>query len=436
VWLAEVVAEGIVTLPSFVVLKTLAFGGDIQWDEIKLFEREIQVLKTLDHPNLPHLIDSFSLEEPVFTLCLVEDYIPGPSLQTFLDRQHPFTPDQVWVIAEQVLAVLIVLHAHNPPILHRDIKPSNLLFTREKRIFLIDFGAVQYRPVPPPGPSDITVVGTYGYTPLEQFAGQAVPASDLYALGATLLYLLTGVPPGQLLNAKARLQFRDRIPLPWPLAQWLDTITAPDRQQRYPRANDALLALRAARDQEHVALAPSDPSRIVLKTRDHVLHLQVQPRWRRQTLARSDLLLLLALLASPGLLLGGLGASWGLGSFTPTVLGLDILLGLLFGIPTVWGGRVLLNNLGTWELRCTPTHLIQWWRIARIPLQRRQWSWSQLSALTVDKSVFGVGDRPVAVVVPKRDSVEEPLCLVPDLDPQEAEELIGAIAQWKIDQGY
>jgi serine/threonine protein kinase len=135
VWLAEVVAEGSVSSPSSVVLKTLAFGGDIQWDEIKLFEREIQVLKTMDHPNLPRLIDAFSLEKPVFTLCLVEDYIPGPSLQTFLDRQHPFTPGQVWAIAEQVLEVLSFLHAHHPPIVHRDIKPSNLLFTAKNGSF-------------------------------------------------------------------------------------------------------------------------------------------------------------------------------------------------------------------------------------------------------------------------------------------------------------
>jgi hypothetical protein len=278
------------------------------------------------------------------------------------------------------------------------------------------------------------VVGTHGYTPLEQFAGQAVPASDLYALGATLLHLLIGIAPGQLLNANAKFQFRDRITLPFALAQWLDAMTAPDPQQRYPSANDALLALHAAQNQEH-ALAPSDPSRLVFKPRDNALHIQVQPRWRPQTLARSDLLLLLALLASPGLLLGGLGASWGLGSFTPSVLGLDVLLGLLFGIPSVWGGRVLLNNLGAWELRCTPTHLTQWWRIAGIPLQRRQWPWSQLGALTVDKSVFGAGDRPIAVVIAKRDRTEETLCLVPDLNPQEAEDVIGAIAQWRVAQG-
>ena len=70
--------------------------------------------------------------------------------------------------------------------LHRDIKPSNLILGEDEQVYLVDFGAVQDKVAP--SCTTFTVVGTYGYTPMEQFGGRAVPASDLYALGATLIH--------------------------------------------------------------------------------------------------------------------------------------------------------------------------------------------------------------------------------------------------------
>ena len=119
------------------------------------------------------------------------------------------------------------MHQLNPPILHRDIKPSNLLLGEDMEVYLIDFGAVQARPNA--AGRTFTVVGTYGYTPMEQFGGQAVPASDLYALGATLINLLTGIAPSDLPQHDLRIQFRDRLSLSvdHKLINWLEKLTEP-----------------------------------------------------------------------------------------------------------------------------------------------------------------------------------------------------------------
>ena len=89
-------------------------------------------------------------------------------------------------IATGLLGVLDYLHGRAPPVIHRDIKPSNVLLRPDGTPALIDFGGM--RAWQPAGAAGATVVGTFGYMAPEQAAGQATPASDLYALGATLLH--------------------------------------------------------------------------------------------------------------------------------------------------------------------------------------------------------------------------------------------------------
>jgi serine/threonine protein kinase len=198
-----------------VIVKLLAFSPQMQWEEFKLFEREAQVLKSLNHPRIPNYQDYFSLDRDIGEgLCwfaLVQDYIPGKSLQQLLDEGKHFTQEQVRSLATQVLEILIYLHGLNPLVLHRDIKPSNLIWGEDEQVYLVDFGAVQ-DPTAVEG-STFTVVGTAGYAPLEQFYGKAVPASDLYALGATLIHLLTGTAPADLPQSNLRIQFRDKVSL-------------------------------------------------------------------------------------------------------------------------------------------------------------------------------------------------------------------------------
>ncbi len=156
-----------------VVLKLLTLNPQMQWEEHKLFEREGQVLKNLNHPRIPKYEDYFIIENlpgsrfPWFVL--VQSYIDGVSLQELVNQGQRFSESQVEEIAIEILNILVYLHSLEPPVLHRDIKPSNLILGKDKQVYLVDFGAVQDKAVAEG--VTFTVVGTYGYVPMEQFAG-------------------------------------------------------------------------------------------------------------------------------------------------------------------------------------------------------------------------------------------------------------------------
>jgi serine/threonine protein kinase len=241
---------------ELVVVKLLAFGGNVQWEDLKLFEREANVLKQLNHPRIPKYRDYFSIDDRSLWFGLVQEYIQGDSLREHIAQGHKFNESQVKKIAIAVLEILIYLHELSPQVLHRDIKPSNLILTGdeggERNIYLVDFGAVQDK-ASAEGKS-FTVVGTYGYAPMEQYGGRAVAASDLYALGATLIYLLTGISPAELpQDDDARILFSDRTSVKPHFLQWIQTLVEPTVKKRYASARDALKALR----EPHPIPAPS-----------------------------------------------------------------------------------------------------------------------------------------------------------------------------------
>ncbi|MEG4318650.1 MULTISPECIES: serine/threonine-protein kinase [unclassified Microcoleus] len=230
-----------------VTLKMLAFSPEMHWEELKLFEREAQVLQALNHPRIPCYRDYFSLEReagaglPWFGL--VQDYIPGFSLQELLEQGQRFSEKKVRQISIEVLEILIYLHELSPPVLHRDIKPSNLIWGDDKHIYLVDFGAVQAQAAVTG--VTFTVVGTSGYAPLEQFWGRAVPASDLYALGGTLIHLLTGTTPADLPQKDSRIHFSDRVSVNPSLVNWIEQMTEIGLEKRFSKARDALAALKS-----------------------------------------------------------------------------------------------------------------------------------------------------------------------------------------------
>lgn len=165
----------------------------------RLFEREARVLMGLQHVGIPRIYSAF--EEGNFSY-LVEEYIPGNTLLGWLEvsQRNTITEKEAREILRELTEILVYLHSRVPPVIHRDIKPQNLMRASDNgRLLLVDFAAVsQYSQ----GTNHSTIIGTAGYAPMEQLYGRAVPQSDLYAAGATILRLLTGVHPSKFFNPK------------------------------------------------------------------------------------------------------------------------------------------------------------------------------------------------------------------------------------------
>ncbi len=165
-------------------------------EAVRLFKREAEVLKFLNHPGIVRLIDSHATEDGHYFL--VMDLVPGKSLDELLRLKGTFSSRATVEIAIQCCEVLEYLHKRNPPIIYRDLKPSNLMLTPEGHIIFIDFGIARALM---PHAVTMTRVVTTGYSPPEQYYGKPEFRSDLYALGATMGQLLTGTKPKPLLSS-------------------------------------------------------------------------------------------------------------------------------------------------------------------------------------------------------------------------------------------
>lgn len=156
------------------------------------FLREAQILASLDHPNIPKVIDSFEHRGNHY---LVLEYVDGDTLETLLIvKGHPFSEAEVGPWLDQLLSALAYLHARRPPVIFRDLKSGNIMLSRSGQIKLIDFGIARFFQAGKA--KDTTLLGTVGYAPPEQHGqGQTDARSDIYALGATLHRLLTGHDP-------------------------------------------------------------------------------------------------------------------------------------------------------------------------------------------------------------------------------------------------
>jgi serine/threonine protein kinase len=232
---------------ELVVVKLLSFGSDFEWEHLKLFEREAETLKTISHPAIPRYLNYFELDSPNGKgFALVQTYVQGKSLEEQLKEGRSFSEVEVKQIAKALLEILIYLHGRQPPVIHRDIKPSNILLTNRSGnsvgvVYLVDFGSVQTLAATEGG--TITVVGTYGYMPPEQFGSRTVPASDLYSLGATLIHLVTGIHPADLPHKDGQIQFEQAANLSRAFANWLKWMTQPSLDKRLTSAIEALQAL-------------------------------------------------------------------------------------------------------------------------------------------------------------------------------------------------
>ncbi len=210
---------------------------------VRNFEREADLLATLSHPAIPRIFDYFSQESSSY---LVMEFIEGKDLEAILRESEDFLAEEQAVTwALQLCEVLSYLHSQKPqPVIFRDMKPSNVMIDNHNRIRLIDFGIAR---VFQPGQKG-TMIGTEGYSPPEQYRGEASPAGDIYALGATLHHLLTRRDP----RAEPPFSFSER-PIrqinPRVSAETESVISAAlayDPKDRFPSAETMRQALATA----------------------------------------------------------------------------------------------------------------------------------------------------------------------------------------------
>ncbi len=200
-------------------------GAD--WKRFDLFEREVAVLKALDHPGIPHYIDSYA-SEATGDYFLVMELVEGQALNRRIAEQRRLDGPALRDLLEQALTILEYLHGLSPPVIHRDIKPANLLLDEQGKLHLVDFGGV--RKVAQLEGST-TVVGTFGYMAPEQLHGESGPGTDLYALGATIVALHAGAEADRLPHDGLHIDL-PALALPPKLGPALKAMLEPDPKQR------------------------------------------------------------------------------------------------------------------------------------------------------------------------------------------------------------
>ena len=258
-----------------VAIKTVSLERLQSWKTLELLKREVKVLQNLDHPAIPKYLDSFSTEgDRSAIFYLVQELAPGKPLYQWIESGWQPSETEVLSIAESVLSTLAYLQSLTPPIIHRDIKPQNILRDREGNVYLVDFGSVQdtFRQTVAGGS---TVVGTFGYMAPEQFRGQASLSTDLYGLGATLIYLLAGKDPSELPEKKLQIDFRAEVQVNSFLGQWLDSTIAPASERRLPSAATALMALSKEYPLPQQAQAFSE--RVSISQTEQSLEIDISP---------------------------------------------------------------------------------------------------------------------------------------------------------------
>ncbi len=172
---------------------------------------ETDMLKKLNHPNLPNIVDVIDMEG---TFLIVMDYVEGRPLSDILKINGAQPEKDVIEWAKQLCDVLGYLHSRRPPIIYRDMKPSNVMLKPDGSVILIDFGTA--REFKTAGIADTTCLGTRGYAAPEQFGGQGQTdaRTDIYCLGATMYHLVTGhnpaLPPYEM----------------YPIRQWNPTLSS------------------------------------------------------------------------------------------------------------------------------------------------------------------------------------------------------------------
>jgi len=175
-----------------VAIKRFDVRGALSWKDVELAEREARVLASLDHPLVTRYVEHFEEDGALY---LVMERVEGETLEAIRKREGALSETEVRRFLASADRALTYLHGRGSPVVHRDVKPSNVVRRPDGSYVLVDFGAVSESLR---RGNNSTIVGTLGYMAPEQLQGRALPASDVYAVGATALAALTGVEPEKL----------------------------------------------------------------------------------------------------------------------------------------------------------------------------------------------------------------------------------------------
>lgn len=234
---AERTTDGAVFAVKEMPLRTLESAKAME-----LFEREARVLRQLDHRAIPRYEDDFVFGEGKnAALHLVQELVSGETLADEAEKKR-YEAKEVWAIVAELAEVLDYLHRRSPPVVHRDVKPKNVMRRDDGRLVLIDFGSVRDALTRGGGS---TVAGTFGYMAPEQLAGKATPASDVYALGALAVALLTRKEPDTLLGDDHRIHVREHVDADEDALVLLERMLDPNPAKRPQRAGDVFERARA-----------------------------------------------------------------------------------------------------------------------------------------------------------------------------------------------
>ncbi len=201
---------------------------NVRRESLERFQQEALMLSKLDHPQVVKLSDYFVEDHRSY---LVLEHIDGMSLRQLVTAQGKLQETKVIDLALQMCCILSYLHGLVPPVVHRDFTPDNLILTSAGLLKLVDFNVAQQTELTTTG----TVVGKHAYIPPEQFRGKPSPQSDIYALGATLFYLLTGEDPEPISQSHPFIQQAD---LSAQIDQIVARATAVDTTARFASAGE------------------------------------------------------------------------------------------------------------------------------------------------------------------------------------------------------
>ena len=225
-------------------LKLSTFAGLDEKEAAKRFEREAETLNKLGkHDRIPQFWDFFIEDDEFY---LVQEFIDGQDLSKEINPDQRWSESQVIGLLYDVLEILKFIHQQNPPIIHRDINPKNLIRRKsDGRIVLIDFGAVKEIIATSEDETELTrPFGTGGYIAEEQNNGKPCLQSDIYGLGKTALFALTGKPPRRFKYLQnGCVIWKQEIEVSNSLKQIIDKMVRRKSSDRYGTAAEALKEL-------------------------------------------------------------------------------------------------------------------------------------------------------------------------------------------------